>query len=76
MKRENKRLSSLFLHLNPGVNNSYSRFSSKFIANKNHINEITNYLSNIKISNNLLSGEPKIRFESIIRPGYFIEIFE
>tara|TARA_E500000331_G_C17133520_1_gene659357 strand:+ start:28 stop:1002 length:975 start_codon:yes stop_codon:yes gene_type:complete len=58
MKREKKRLSSLFLHLNPGVDKSYSRFSNSFKANKDQIKLITNFLSKIKLSNNLLSGNP------------------
>ncbi len=74
MKREKKRLSSLFLHLNPGVDKSYSRFSNSFKANKGQLKSITNFLSKVKISRNLLSGNPWMN--DINDDQYLLEIVD
>tara|TARA_B100000927_G_C16473782_1_gene472569 strand:- start:3419 stop:4393 length:975 start_codon:yes stop_codon:yes gene_type:complete len=74
MKREKKRLSSLFLHLNPGVNKSYSRFSNSFKANKEQLKLIANFLSQTKLSRNLFSGNPWMN--NINGEQYLLEIVD
>jgi hypothetical protein len=56
--REKGRLGSLYLHLNPGVERSYSRFGGKFKANDEQLLSIVQKLSSLPLSHLLFSGQP------------------
>ncbi len=58
LSREKKRLASLYLQRNPGVENSYSRIGAGLKLNKKNYKEIVSDMNNLKLSKLVFSGCP------------------
>jgi hypothetical protein len=71
-KREKTRLRALYLHMNPGVERSYSHFGSTYKISKEQLNNIVTEISEIPLSNLLFSGMPWLN--SLYGKNYLLEI--
>lgn len=72
LKRERDRLGALFLHLNPGVGKTYSRFGNRFSVSKEHLNQLIEELTSLPLSDLLFSGQPWMNM--LGEQGYLLEI--
>ena len=72
LKRERNRLGALFLHLNPGVGKTYSRFGNRFKVSKQNLQALVDKLSNLPLSNLLFSGKPWLY--EVEQHSYLLEI--
>ena len=72
MKRERNRLGALFLHLNPGVGKTYSRFGNRFKVSRQNLQDLVGKLSNLPLSSLLFSGKPWLN--KVEKHSYLLEI--
>lgn len=72
MKRERNRLGALFLHLNPGVGKTYSRFGNRFKVSRQNLQDLVGKLSNLPLSSLLFSGQPWLN--KVEKHSYLLEI--
>jgi len=72
LKRERNRLGALFLHMNPGVGKTYSRFGNRFKVSKRNHEYMVGQLSNLPLSNLLFSGKPWLN--EVDKHSYLLEI--
>jgi hypothetical protein len=72
IKRERNRLGALFLHLNPGVGKTYSRFGNRFKVSRQNLQDLVGKLSNLPLSSLLFSGKPWLN--EVEKHSYLLEI--
>jgi hypothetical protein len=72
LKRERNRLGALFLHLNPGVGKTYSRFGNRFKVSKQNLQDLVSKLSKLGLSDLLFSGKPWLN--EVEQHSYLLEI--